>query len=100
MAIWDRAWPKAPPAASPTATAEATAPKSKKQIEVMRLPLDKLGKLKELSYPASDSSDRMYDAEGLEMRACTVKIDRKGRGKIKYEDGETGTVRIEWIADA
>ena len=100
MAIWDRAWPKAPPAASPPATAEATAPKSKKQIECLRLPIEDLGKLKELSYPARDSSDRMYDAEGLEMRACTVKIDRKGRGKIRYEDGETGTVRIEWIADA
>ena len=100
MAIWDRTWPKAPPAASPPATAEVATPKSAQPIEALRLPLHKLGKLKELSYPASDSSDRMYDAEGLEMRACTVKIDRKGRGKITYEDGETGTVRIEWIADA
>ena len=100
MAIWDRAWPKAPPAANPPTTAEATTPKSKKQIECLRLPLDDLGRVKTLRYPASGSNDRMYDAEGLEMRACEVKIDRKGRGRITYEDGEQGAIRIEWISDA
>lgn len=99
MAIWDRAWPKAP-VASPPAPAVAATPKSTKQIESLRLPLEDLGRVKTLRYPARGSDDRMYDAEGLEMRACTVKIDRKGRGRITYEDGEQGTVRIEWISDA
>ena len=96
MAIWNWAWPKAAPKSTPAEVAG----KSKQQIEALRLPIEDLGRVKTLRYPARGSDDRMYDAEGLEMRACTVKIDRKGRGKIEYEDGETGTVRMEWIADA
>lgn len=96
MAIWDRARTTTVLKSTPATVAA----KSKQQIEALRLPIEDLGRVKELSYPARGSDDRMYDAEGLEMRACTVKIDRKGRGKIEYEDGETGTIRIEWIADA
>lgn len=99
MAIWDRAWMRTRQAAEPITAVPAT-PKSREQIESLRLPLEELGRIKELRYPASGSNERMYDAGGVEMRACTVKIDRHGRGHITYEDGEQGSVQIEWISGA
>lgn len=98
MTIWDRTWLR--PRAVETMPATTVMQKSAKQIETLRLPLEDLGRVKELRYPAAGSNERMYDADGVEMRACIVKIDRHGRGRITYEDGEQGTVRIEWLSNA
>ena len=94
MAIWDRA-----------RTVSATTPlrsatKSATRIEAMELPLSDYGKRVEYHYPPEKSPNRMYDKDGVEMRACVVTVEKDGAASIEYEDGERGTIKIHWMPDA
>lgn len=39
----------------------------------------------------------MRAGNGAEMRACQVDIAKGGSATIRYEDGERGAVRVEWV---
>lgn len=98
MAIWDRARPKA--VTSPPLAAASTAAKSKTRLKSMELPLSDYGKRVEYSYTPENSPNRMYDKDGVEMRACVVKVRKDGTASIEYEDGERGSIDIHWMPDA
>ena len=94
MAIWDRA-------RTTTATsAVRSTPKSMTRLEAMELPLSDYGKRIEYHYPPEKSPNRMYDKDGVEMRACVVTVEKNGTATIEYEDGERGTIKIHWMPDA
>lgn len=98
MALWDRARPKA--VNSPSPAAAPSAAKSKTRLKAMELPLSDYGKRVEYRYPPENSPNRIYDKDGVEMRACVVKVRKDGTASIEYEDGERGPIDIHWMPDA
>ena len=80
------------------AIAEAPARKSAQGLESIEVPLRYRGRRVRFEYePPEDPGERMRDGNGAEMRACQVDIAKDGSATIRYEDGERGVIRVEWV---
>ena len=80
------------------AIAEVQGRKSTRGLESIEVPSRYRGRRVRFEYePPEDPTERMRDGDGAEMRACKVDIAKDGSAVIRYEDGESSAVRVEWI---
>lgn len=79
------------------AIADVETRKSPRKLEAVRLPRRMRGRKQTLTYPSSDGSPRMYDPDGLELRACRLEVAPDGSAVVEYEDGVRASIQVEWV---